>query len=132
MTIQTNSDDAILDAIDQFVATVVVPLEEQNADILTEPRARFAPNGAYSSEVLALKQQVRMESASAGLYTMFAPIDIGGGGRGPLLHYRVWERLYHHCGPDRLLPLDTIAHLAGGPSVALSGLGAEQRRAVLP
>jgi acyl-CoA dehydrogenase len=125
-------DDEILDAIDRFVATVVVPLEEQNAAVLTEPRARFAPSGSYSPQVLALKQQVRMASAHAGFYTMFAPTDIGGGGKGPILHYRVWEQLYHRCGPDRLLPLDTIAHLAGGPSVALSGVSAEQRRDVLP
>src|SRR5689334_20810939 len=77
-------DDDILAAIDRFVATVVVPLEEQHAAILTEPRARFSPSGSYSAEVLALKQQVRMASSRAGFYTLFSPTGIGGGGKGPL------------------------------------------------
>jgi len=127
-----DEDDRLLAAIDAFVAAVVVPLEERNAALLTDPRSRFAPTGSYSDDVLALKRQVRMASAREGFYTMFTPVDLGGRGKGPLLHYRVWEQLYHHCGPDRLLPLDTIAHLAGGPSVALSGASPELRRDVLP
>ena len=126
------SDDDILDALDEFVASVVVPLEDANAAVLTEPRARFAPSGAYSAEVLALKRQVRTAAARAGLYTLFTPVELGGGGRGPRLHYLVWERLYHRCGPDRLLPLDAVAHLAGGPSVAFAGASAELRQSVLP
>ena len=131
MTLATDDDD-ILMAIDDFVASVVVPLEEQHAPRLTDPRQRFAPTGSYSPEVLALKRQVRTAAARAGFYNMFAPVELGGGGKGPLLHYRVWEQLYHHCGPDRLLPLDTIAHLAGGPSVALAGVSDELRRGVVP
>ena len=128
----TDEHDELLAAIDAFVASVVVPLEAQNAALLTDPRSRFAPTGSYSDEVLALKRQVRTASAHAGFYTLFTPVDLGGRGKGPLLHYRVWEQLYHHCGPDRLLPLDTIAHLAGGPSVALSDVSPELRRDVLP
>ena len=132
MTPRPSHDDELLAAIDAFVASVVVPLEEQNAALLADPRSRFAPSGSYSNEVLALKRQVRTASAHAGFYTMFTPVDLGGQGKGPLLHYRVWEQLYHHCGPDRLLPLDTIAHLAGGPSVALTDVSPDLRRDVLP
>src|SRR6478609_4284020 len=90
-------DDELLDAIDDFVSSFVVPLEDENVALLTEPRSRFATTGSYSAEVLALKRQVRMASARAGFYTLFAPVAIGGGGRGPLLHYRVWEQIYHRC-----------------------------------
>jgi acyl-CoA dehydrogenase len=125
-------DDGILDAVDDFIATVVVPLEQRVATVLTEPRERFAPTGCYSPEVLALKREVRMASARAGLYTLFVPRELGGGGRGPRLHYRVWERIYRSCGPDRLLPLDTVAHLAGGPSVAFIDASTSVRAHALP
>jgi alkylation response protein AidB-like acyl-CoA dehydrogenase len=126
------TDDRILDALDDFIESVVVPLEERHAAVLTEPRARFAPTGSYSPEVLALKREVRQASARAGLYTLFAPRALGGGGRGPRLHYLVWERIYHRGGPDRLLPLDTVAHLAGGPSVAFTDASPAIRADVLP
>src|SRR5215469_12809545 len=64
-----------------FIENVVLPLEEDNADLLADYRGRFFDDrGGYSREVVELIRRVRMESAQAGYYAMFCPEDIGGGG----------------------------------------------------
>lgn len=128
----TGDPAAVLDAVDEFVRTVVDPLEADHADELADPRRRFDATGRYAALVLDLKREVRTRSADKGLYTIFTPRELGGAGGDPLLCYRVWERLYHTCGPDRLLPYDTVAHLTGGPSVAFAEVGDDVRHTMLP
>jgi acyl-CoA dehydrogenase len=76
-------------------------------------------------------RQVRSASAQAGYYTMFCPVELGGGGLGPLAYYEAWEHLAHHCGPGRLLPYQTIAHWTNGPSYLHGFMTDEMKARVL-
>jgi alkylation response protein AidB-like acyl-CoA dehydrogenase len=122
----------LLDRLDAFLASTVAPLEARHAGLLEDPRQRFSAERGYSPAVVQLRQQVRMAAAQHGLYTLFAPAKLGGSEERMLLHYVVWEHLFHECGPDRLLPYDAVAHVWGGPSPALTKVSPELQRTVLP
>ena len=114
---EIQSDDRrILDGLGDFVDKAIVPLEERHRELLEDQRRLYAADGRYSEDVVELLRQARVAAADAGYYTMFAPVEVGGGGLGPITHYRVWEYLYHRYGPDRILPYQTVAHWAKGPS----------------
>jgi len=110
----------ILDGLRSFVRSSVLPLHEKHADVLEDPRNRFLPDGRPSPAAVDLIRQVRMESASAGYYTMLTPESVGGGGLGPTMVYDVWEDLHHQFGPKPWLTYHAVAHWAKGPSPALS------------
>lgn len=116
----TASDQVeILEGLRSFVRSSVLPLHEKHADLLENPRNRFLPDGRHSPEAAKLIQQVRMESAAAGYYTMLTPESVGGGGLGPTMVYDVWEDLHHQFGPKPWLTYHAVAHWAKGPSPAL-------------
>jgi acyl-CoA dehydrogenase len=107
---------SLLEGLSAFVEGVVLPLEEEHAALLADPRCAHAPKGAYSAEVRALLQTVRERSAAAGYYTMFVPESIGGGGLGPRSLYETWRHLYGTYGPGRILPYASVAHWSYAPS----------------
>ena len=117
----------ILEGLRSFVDREVVPLEAENEAVLSDPRRKFDESGAYTPEVREMLATVRRASAKAGFYSMFAPADVGGGGLGATLYFLAWEFLHRYCGPDRLLPMQTIAHWAAGPGPVLRGFGPQQR-----
>ena len=118
MEVSDSSDVADLTAgLARFVDSVVVPLEEEHSDLLADRRGRFFDDrGGYSQEVVELIRQVRMESARAGYYAMFCPEEIGGGGLGKRAQLLTYEFLSRRYGPSFMLPMETIAHWAFGPS----------------
>jgi acyl-CoA dehydrogenase len=127
----TNVDDdieALLSGMTQFVDDFVIPLENENADLLGDP-SRLYENGSYSPATLQLMRRVRTASAEAGYYTMPVPESMGGGGQGYLTQYRAWKHLYGRYGGGRLLPYQTVAHWTNGPSAVMqyfsSGFAAE-------
>ncbi|OBY29157.1 acyl-CoA dehydrogenase family protein [Mycolicibacter kumamotonensis] len=109
----------LVEGIAAFVKRKVVPLEEANRELLENSRLTFAEHGGYSAEVLDLMREVRMASAEAGYYSMFAPESVGGEGMGALALFSVWEGLSHLVGPGRLLPDQVIGHWTSGPSFLL-------------
>ena len=121
-----------VDGLLSFVQREVVPLEEANRALLDDPHAAHTPDGRLVPEIVELRRQVRMVSARAGYYTLFAPEDLGGAGKGPITLFLVWEALYHHAGADRLLPYESVAHWVTGVSPILRGLRNEARAVVLP
>jgi acyl-CoA dehydrogenase len=123
--IQTPDDDAVGEIVEgllRFVDSVVLPIETQNAALLNDPRRAYDERGAHTPEVRRLKAEVRMQSAQAGYYTMFAPTSVGGGGYGSYVLYRAWEALHRRYGPGRILPYASVAHWAYGPSVLCTQL----------
>lgn len=109
----------IIDGLRVFVDREVVPLEQANERLLSDPRRKFDDTGAYSPEIRELLRSVRKSAAKAGFYTMFAPTDVGGGGLGATDYFLAWEFLHSYCGPDRILPMQAIAHWASGPGPVL-------------
>jgi acyl-CoA dehydrogenase len=106
----------------RFVDREVVPLEEANRELLQDSRLGFLPDGRVAGPVLELIRQVRQASARAGFYVATVPIDIGGGGLGAVMTFRLWEALHRKYGGDRTLVYWVLAHFATGPNALLRGL----------
>jgi acyl-CoA dehydrogenase len=106
----------IIDGLIAFIDAVVLPLEDQNQDLLQNPRNLYDARGAYSASAKALVREARTASAAAGYYGMFCPSEIGGGGLGSRAMLDAYESVYRKYGPGRLLIEATIAHWATGPS----------------
>ena len=93
---------AIIDALKQFVEKVVVPLEEENRNLLYNERNYYLEDGRRHPEVEALRKIVRMESAKAGFYTMFGDKELGGEQLGAVTALLVAEGL-NKLYPNRKL-----------------------------
>jgi len=131
MELETDSAE-FMRGLGSFIDAVVVPLEEANSHLLAERDGRFyADDGSYSPEVIDLIRRVRMESAAAGYYTMFCPESIGGGGLSRRAELLTHEYLAHKYGPQYLLPYETLAHWAFGPSVLCESFSPELRDTLL-
>jgi len=117
----------------RFIDSVVIPLEDENDELMHDQRGAFyTERGGYSPAVVELIRHTRMESAKAGYYAMFCPADIGGGGLGRTAQLLTYEFLAKRYGPARMLPFETIAHWAFGPSFLCSHFSPELRSALLP
>lgn len=104
-------------ALLDFISKYVEPLEREHADLLESERNRYTPEGFLVPEVVALKKQVRLESAKAGFYTLFGDERLGGGGLDPVDLAHVQESLNHALGPGRPLIHENVI-----PSVFTNGL----------
>lgn len=123
--------EEFLSGLEQFVDSYVIPLERDHAELFSSPQRRYAPNGGYSAEVVALIKDVRGKSADAGYFTAFCPVDIGGAGLGSELMVRAYERLHHRYGPIHMLPYEVLSHWTSGPSFLCSHLHPVLREQVL-
>jgi acyl-CoA dehydrogenase len=126
--------------IQQFIDSVAVPLEQENKALLENERRFFKEDGRACDEVLELRKQVRMKSAEAGYYGMFAPESVGGGGLGARAMLFVEEAMYRKYGPGRplitwakgFLSQPTIASFVDGPSHMLTAVSDTVRKEFLP
>lgn len=118
----------------RFVEQEIVPIETANKALLASDRTIYDERGRFTSEVEALKRQVRMKSAEAGFYTMFGPEDLGGSGLGPLASVYLNWLLSRQCGPGRTLihPVVIPSPFTNGLSPVLTFLGEELRDRYLP
>lgn len=126
--------------IHQFVDAEVLPMEQQMGPLLTEERRFFNEDGRAVDEVLEARKQVRMKSAAAGYYGMFAPESVGGGGVGIRSLVFVEEALYRKYGPGRplitwakgFLSQPTLASFVDGPSHMLVSVSDSVRKEFVP
>ena len=126
--------------IHQFVDSEVLPQEQQMGSLLTEERRFFGEDGRAVDEVLEARKQVRMKSAAAGYYGMFAPESVGGGGVGIRSMVFVEEALYRKYGPGRplitwakgFLSQPTLASFVDGPSHMLVSVSDGVRKEFVP
>lgn len=125
------SDEEILSGLGGFIDQVVVQLEVNNAELLEDKRKLYGANGGFSTEAQSVFREVRMASAEAGYYGMFAPSEIGGRGLGPILNLKAWEFMYHRYGPGRELPYQAISHWTTGPGLLCAGLTSLAREEIL-
>ncbi len=124
----------------QFVDSEVVPLEEEMKSILQDERKFFREDGRAVDEVLGARRQVRMKSAAAGYYGMFAPESVGGGGLGVRVMLFVEEGLYRRYGPGRplitwakgFLSQPVLASFVDGPSHMLVSVSDSVRQEFVP
>ncbi|RLC58581.1 MAG: acyl-CoA dehydrogenase [Chloroflexi bacterium] len=126
--------------ITQFIDADVVPLEQELGDLLIDERKFFDDSGKAVPEAMEARKQVRMMSAAAGYYGMFAPESIGGGGLGVRIMLFVEEAMYRKYGPGRplitwakgFLSQPTIASFVDGPSHMLVPVSDAVRKEFLP
>jgi acyl-CoA dehydrogenase len=131
---------ASVTGIQQFVDSEVLPMEREMGDVLTDERKFFDAKGQAVPAVLEARKQVRMKSASAGYYGMFAPEVVGGGGLGARIMVFLEEGMYRKYGPGRplitwakgFLSQPTIASFVDGPSHMLVGVTDSVRKEFLP
>ncbi|MDP2675846.1 MAG: acyl-CoA dehydrogenase family protein, partial [Dehalococcoidia bacterium] len=124
----------------QFVDSEVVPMEKELGPILTDERKFFDETGRARSEVLEARRDVRMKSAKAGYYGMFAPESVGGGGLGVRIMVFVEEALYRKFGPGRplitwakgFLSQPVLASFVDGPSHMLMSVSDTVRKEFVP
>ncbi len=93
----------IITGVQSFVDAEVIPLEERFRDTLADERRLFRDDGRLVDKIAEARRTVRMKSAHAGFYTMFAPEEIGGGGLPAAASVAVLEAIYRAYGPGRLL-----------------------------
>jgi len=124
----------------QFVDAEVLPLEAEMGSKLTDERLFFREDGRATEEVLEARRNVRMKSAKAGYYGMFAPESVGGGGLGVRTMVFTEEALYRKYGPGRplitwakgFLSQPTLASFVDGPSHMLAPVTDSVRKEHLP
>jgi acyl-CoA dehydrogenase len=122
----TSELNDIVRGVHAFVDSVVVPMESANSGLLEDPRSLYGTDGKMVGAARALRREVRMRSAEAGYYTLFASTDLGGAGLGMRALFTIWESLYHRCGPGRILPYDAIGHWTSGPGLILENVSQGQ------
>ena len=123
-----------------LIDSEVLPMEQAMGDTLTNERKFFDETGKAIPEVTEARRQVRMKSAAAGYYGMFAPESVGGGDLGVRAMVFVEEAMYRKYGPGRplitwakgYLSQPTIASFVDGPSHMLVPVSDSVRKEHLP
>jgi len=123
---------AIREGIGTFLRNEVIPLHNNNADILEDERRKYRPDGGYSEELVGLMRQVRVKSAAAGYFNMCVPERMGGSGLGYVAYFAAWEKLFHTTGIRYPLAPEMIGHWAKGPSLVLEHLSPRLKQEALP
>src|SRR5438445_8531832 len=126
--------------VHQLVDSEVLPMEQSLGDLLTDERKFFDESGKAVPAAMEARQHVRMKSAEAGYYGMFAPESVGGGGIGVRPMVFVEEAMYRKYGPGRplitwakgFLSQPTIASFVDGPSHMLAPVSESVRKEFLP
>ena len=112
--------DEVIDGVRRFVEAEVYPHMDRLQPILEDPHRLHGQDGRLHPDVLDARRDIRLASAEAGYYQMFAPEAVGGGGMGFVTLYAVWHDLYRRAGMKNWLSFDAIAHWASGPSHLLA------------
>jgi acyl-CoA dehydrogenase len=121
----------IVTGLERFLQAEVVTRHDKHADLLDDPRRRYAPDGRYTPEVVEVIREVRMAAAAAGYFNLCVPVSLGGLGQGHLAYYVCWEAINRLCGPHRWLGTFALSHWAFGPSVVLEHVTPEARARIL-
>lgn len=107
----------IVENLKRFIDSEVLPLEEQNRELLSDERNIYDTNGRYVPEVLELRRVVRRKSSEAGFYTMLGNESLGGGGLGATAAAMMHEMMWQEYGSSRLLIHNVVL-----PSTFTNGL----------
>ncbi|MEO8456821.1 MAG: acyl-CoA dehydrogenase family protein, partial [Chloroflexota bacterium] len=124
----------------QLIESEVLPMEQALGTLLTDERRFFDDSGKAVPAAMEARKQVRMKSAEAGYYAMFAPESVGGGGIGARAMVFIEEAMYRKYGPGRplitwakgFLSQPTIASFVDGPSHMLVSVSDSVRKEFLP
>jgi acyl-CoA dehydrogenase len=102
-------EDEVLDGLFSFIDRVIVPMQERLAPYFEDSRRYFDESGHEAPAIVAARKRVRVESAKAGYYNLFTPVEMGGEGLGKRFMVRVTEAISRRYGPG-----EPREHLATG------------------
>ncbi|MFZ7944875.1 acyl-CoA dehydrogenase family protein [Neobacillus sp. 19] len=125
----------VVASIEKFVEREVEPLKKKYHKQLSNGRYFYDENGLYSKETMEAIRQVRVKSAKAGFFNMFAPPELGGTGDvfGPVNMALIHEMVYKKFGQDLLTQhIFPIGLFTDGLTPVLKGLRQEVRDEILP
>jgi acyl-CoA dehydrogenase len=129
---EVTSED-VAEGLFRFIDSEVMPLQRRLDEFYADPRRYWADDGRLAPEIVDARRQARMASAQAGYYSMFCPIELGGGGLGATIYFDVWEELCHRYGsPQTQLPFFVLAHTSTGPTALWQHASAELKEDLLP
>ena len=128
----SDEERMIVDGLRRFNDQVSVPLEQEHHQLFSNQRYFYDEGGREVPKVLELKRKVKMESSKAGFYTITSPKELGGGGRGAITTFNVWELINSAYGTDYELPGLSVSHWATGPGPLMLGLKDPVRSEILP
>jgi acyl-CoA dehydrogenase len=116
----------IINGLRQFIDKVVIPLEEENSQLLYNERNYYLENGKRHPKVEELRKIVRMESAKAGFYTMFGAKELGGEELGPVTSLLAQEAIGKYYANRKLIDAVVIpSPFTNGLTPVLKGLKQE-------
>jgi acyl-CoA dehydrogenase len=107
----------LLESIDRFFDREVVPLEEENGDLVR--------SGEVNQQFFELCRRVMKKSVDAGFFAMFMPEDVGGQGLGEYEMCLIRERVARHASHVSMLMLGDLPF---GPNKMLYHLVDEYQR----
>jgi acyl-CoA dehydrogenase len=102
-------EDAILDGLFSFIDRRIVPMQEKLRAYFEDSRLYFDESGHEAQAIADARRQVRIESAEAGYYNLFTPVELGGSGLSKRFMVRVTEAVSRRYGPG-----EPREHLATG------------------
>lgn len=107
-TIEASDYKEIIDALVSFVEKAVVPIEEENAEFLSDEVNIFDKRGLMTPEYLDLARRVRELSAEAGFYSLYGAESLGGAELPATGIVQVQEAMHHRFGPERSLIHESV------------------------
>ncbi|MGE5510771.1 MAG: acyl-CoA dehydrogenase family protein [Bacteroidota bacterium] len=122
----------MLRGLEAFLRAEVFSRHEKYEAILTDPRRKYAEDGRFSADTLAILTEVRMAAAEAGYYNLCVPEELGGGGFGMVAYFAFWEHVFHLCGARYWLGHSVGSHWSRGPSPVLRGMSRQARETLMP
>ncbi|MEA1852299.1 acyl-CoA dehydrogenase family protein [Cytobacillus sp. FSL W7-1323] len=116
----------IINGLKQFIDKKVIPLEEENAELLYNERNYYLENGKRHPKVESLRKEVRVASAEAGFYTMFGDKELGGEELGPITALLTQEAIAKNYPNRKLIdPIVIPSPFTNGITPVLRGLKQE-------
>ncbi|WP_165976166.1 acyl-CoA dehydrogenase family protein [Bacillus salipaludis] len=116
----------IINGLKRFIDKVVIPLEDENSELLYNERNYYLENGKRHPKVEELRKKVRMESAKAGFYNMFGAQELGGEELGPVTSLLVQEAIGKNYPNRKLIETVVIpSPFTNGLTPVLNGLKQE-------
>ncbi len=122
----------MLRGLEAFLRAEVFSRHEKYEAILTDPRRKYAEDGRFTADTLAILTEVRMAAAEAGYYNLCVPEELGGGGFGMVAYFAFWEHVFHLCGARYWLGHSVGSHWSRGPSPVLRGMSRQARETLMP
>src|SRR5699024_9387656 len=125
----------VVSSIEKFFEREIEPLKKTYHKQLNNGRYFYDENGLYSKQTMDAIRQVRLKSAEAGFFNMFADPELGGTGDefGPVKMALIHEALYRKFGQDLLAQhIFPIGLFTDGLSPVLKGLKPEAKDEILP